>query len=175
MAASDWSVYFWRASDAWGTVGTKRSSFFTSSKGSNTISDVPFLLPSFEAKTTTFLFGYRTKDKPFEFFKALNAEADDENEKLLWLALSAIEEEEEELKIILPSTQRDWEKGRWETMEMVWEKGLRESNSLDSLGDIWPLMMRNVDGWGWREDEERVAGSWSSWILLRLRVKFGKE
>jgi len=52
-AASDVSVYFWRASDAWSSVGMIRSSFFTSSKGSNAIFKLGWFIASLEALATT--------------------------------------------------------------------------------------------------------------------------
>jgi len=46
-------VYFWRASDAWSSVGMTRSSFFTSSKGSNAIFEMGWFIVSLEALATT--------------------------------------------------------------------------------------------------------------------------
>lgn len=58
IAASDSSVNLCLARDTWGTVGTKSSSFFTSSKGAKTTPVKRLLLAFLEAQTTT----------PFPFF-----------------------------------------------------------------------------------------------------------
>ena len=52
-AASDSSTYFWRAREACGTVGTRSSSFFTSSKGSKiTPVRARWFVDPFAARTT---------------------------------------------------------------------------------------------------------------------------
>lgn len=53
MAASHSSANFWRASEAWGTVGTRSSSFFTSSKGWNTTPVSSRLFDSLLARATS--------------------------------------------------------------------------------------------------------------------------
>ena len=56
IAASQSSAYFWRARESCGTVGTRSSSFLTSSKGSNTTPIKGLLFaPPFEAHNTKFV------------------------------------------------------------------------------------------------------------------------
>ena len=120
MAASHWSVYLWRAREACGAEGTRRSSFFTSSNGSNTTFKTGRLLASFEAKTTpprpaAFLFGYGTVTADFNSFEFFNEE--NEREKPTF-SLCKFEKEQDLFRSIfqIERVEREMEmkRGRWQ-------------------------------------------------------------